>query len=227
MRRLRYSMLVTSLLIILGGVAWSGLTMLDGLTIKQSSIAAKNKTQFYTTRYQIARERLPHTPVEPADIKDAVELSDVLEEYKTTPLEMMQLVSFGLRRLPDIHLDNMEWVTSTNPEAQPGKKNRPQAAGNTRVNTPVDPNAPSYKYYQIAIIKGRLDPFNGDYRSAISKINSFAETLRSREYVTKVNVLSLPLDVSSDVSMQGSANTKAGDANFSIQVVMGLAKNET
>ena len=82
MRRMRYSMLTTAILLIFASVIWSGFNLVNGLSFKQQSLAAQNKGQYYTTRYQIARERLPQTPVEPADLQVAVELFETLQEYK-------------------------------------------------------------------------------------------------------------------------------------------------
>ena len=55
MRRMRYSMLVASVLLILVGAIWSGFNFVEGLTLKQSSISAEKKTQFYRTRYPNVR----------------------------------------------------------------------------------------------------------------------------------------------------------------------------
>ncbi len=88
MRRMRFSMLAASMLLMLASVLWSGYNLVSGLSYKQQSTAADLRRQFYSTRYEMARERLPETPVEPVDLQQAVELSDSINKFKTTPLEL-------------------------------------------------------------------------------------------------------------------------------------------
>ena len=79
-----------------------------------------------------------------------------------------------------------------------------------------------YKYYQIGVINGRLDPFDGNYRAAISYINQFVEKLREQGSVHDASIMTLPLDVSSSANMQGTTQTEGKEANFSIRLVIGI-----
>jgi hypothetical protein len=79
-----------------------------------------------------------------------------------------------------------------------------------------------YDYYQITEIQGHLDPFDGDFRNAIAKINDFADKLSKVKTVHDVSILSLPLDVSSDSSLTGNTGSEAKEARFSIRVVLGI-----
>lgn len=221
MRNLRISMLVASALLFVGSVAWSGYAAMGGLEHRQSTLSARGKTEFYQTRYEIAREGLPDIPVEPADLKVAVDLVEGLETYKSTPLEMIRLISIGMNQFPAIRLGNLEWVASLDPNSRVGSA---PAQSNQGIigysNTSgVDNN---YKYYQIAVIAGEISPFDGNYRRAISLINEFAETLRGQQDVYDVSITTLPLDISSDTSMQGSTGTVQRDARFSVRVALGI-----
>ncbi|MEX2524703.1 MAG: hypothetical protein WD750_07075 [Gammaproteobacteria bacterium] len=226
MRGLRHAMTVSGALLLLGGAAWSGFNLMDGLTFKQNSLTAENKAEFYDQRYQMARERLPATPVEAQDLKVAVDLVETLHQYKTTPLRMVQVISAVAGAHPDIRVDDFQWTASIDPNLNTGGG---AAAG--RGNTPrpgeigysnVSDRDTGYDYYQIARIEGHLEPFNGDYRKAIAVINEFVEELGGREGVYDVSILNLPLDVSSDASLQGNTGAEGKDARFSIRVVLGI-----
>jgi hypothetical protein len=225
MRRWRYAMLAASACLLLGGAAWGGFSFLNGLTHKQQSLAAQQKTSFYSARYELARERLPHTPVEPADIKIAVDLAATLGQYKTTPLPALKLIAGALEQRPEVQIESIQWAASTNPLAgtDPNQANRGAAAGRpvTVAAAPL-PGTPQYRYYQIAIIDGRIDPFDGDFRAAIDLINQLAETLRQQAGVHEVQVLTLPLDVSSSASLQGTTQTERREAVFSMRLVVGI-----
>ncbi|HLB31333.1 MAG TPA: hypothetical protein VJN91_07380, partial [Gammaproteobacteria bacterium] len=115
LRRLRLGMIATGVALILGCSLWTGLNVMDALVLKQGSLAAEQKTRFYTDRYEEARSRLPHTPVEPGELKVAVDIAQTLNDYKGTPLPTVQAVSKALDRFPAIRLDTVEWLASTNP----------------------------------------------------------------------------------------------------------------
>jgi hypothetical protein len=208
MRNMRIGMLTSSALMLVASMAWGGYTVMGGLTHRQNTLSAQNKTAFYTTRYQIAREGLPPTPVEAADLKVAVELHKNLAQYKSTPLEMITVVSNALNKFPAIKLTNFNWISATDPDQQIGSNRavakKPAATG---ASGPAGQTDNPYRSFQIAGIDSRVSPFDGNYREAISLINEFAENLRSQPDVQDVSVLSLPLDVSSEGNMQGNTGS--------------------
>lgn len=224
MRRLRYSMVAASILLLLGGVIWGGINFMDGLGYKQDSLAAQKKAQFYTTLYDLAKQRLPKTPVEPGDLKVAIDLTDKLSAHKTSPLDTLQTVSRSLERYPSIQLLKLSWMASTDPnvnleKGSVSKPTTPQIIGasSTQLTT-----APGFDSYHVAKLEGRIEPFDGNYRQAIDLINRFAESLRQKNNIHDINIISLPLDVSSEASLQGSAQQRVGRADFSMRIVVGL-----
>jgi hypothetical protein len=221
MRNMRITMLALSALMIITSLGWSGFASMQGVGFRQNTLAANNKTDFYTTRYQIARERLPVTPVEPADLKAAVELVDSLKTYKTTPLEMVRIISVGLNSFPSVKLGRFEWASTADPNIRVGSGGAGTTQGQIGFSN-ISSTENQYKYYQIAVIDAELNPFDGNYRRAISLINEFAEILRTQLNVYDVSILSLPLDVSSNASMAGNTSTTQRQARFSVRIVLGV-----
>ena len=220
MRRIRHVLNSISMAMLLGGAVYSGMNLMEIVTLKQESDASEQKASFYTTRYEIARERLPKTPVEAADLKTAVELARTLKEYKATPLKMLGVLSKGLDVFPGIKLDSIEWTSSVDPDAisDQASATADKASGNTDIQA-----AGSYKYYQIGVIKAHLEPFDGNYREAIGTVNEFAETLRNNKVVYDLSIVSFPLDISSDASLQGNTRTIGKEARFTLRAVIGVA----
>lgn len=212
-----------------GGLASGGLDFIAAMDLKQRSEAATSKTQFYSARYEMARERLPKTPVESADIQLAVEVVDTLRQYKTSPREMMALLGGQLQRHPQVQLDSFEWVASTNPEEKLEGGGDNAAAPPAPAPEPgldLAAQQPAYRIYQIALVKAHLAPFDGDFRQAIVTIGALADALRAVPGVHNVQVLSLPLDISSEANLQGSAQATKAEAVFTMKVVLGIG-NET
>ena len=73
---------------------------------------------------------------------------------------------------------------------------------------------------QIAVIHGQVLPFDGDFRKALEAVDDFVRALSLSEGISDVEVLSMPLDVSSAVSLTGDvgASLGPGTARFSIKM---------
>lgn len=232
LRRIRLSTLAVSIFLIVSAFVWGGINFMGGLTLKQSSLAAESKAHFYQTRYDIARGRLPKTPVEPDDLKVAVEIAAELDKHKATPLEMIQTISKGLDQFPSVRLNTLQWMASMDPEMKISKNGMATVSSNNVRRNPVrgtgarytqlNSTDKKYLYYQIALVDGHLEPFDGDFRKAIDTINAFAETLKSLDAVHEVKVVSLPLDVSPDANLQGNTSVVKKEAKFTLRIVVGI-----
>ncbi|MEE9551964.1 MAG: hypothetical protein V3V89_02860, partial [Gammaproteobacteria bacterium] len=69
MRNIRHMMLAASMFMFLGSLIWGGMNFMGGISYKQQALTAAKKFDFYNARYEIAREKLPKIPVEPAGLK--------------------------------------------------------------------------------------------------------------------------------------------------------------
>jgi len=225
LRNMRRALQVASLFMILASVVWGGLNFMGGILYKQQAKNAENKTNFYNARYQIARERLPETAVTAANLELVVNIVQTLEKHKTTPFDMLKLLSVVVDKYPMIEIDEIEWAASTDPNLtfDGSKKSATDQAvlGVNIVNTEE-----SYLYYQIAAMKGHLSEFDGNYRVALNTIYEFNEVIKSLPSVHDASIMTLPLDIGSDADLEGAAGSGPGKANFSVRIVMGI-KNES
>ena len=219
MRNMRYAMNIASAFLMIFSLIYSGIYFMSGLTYKQQSESSKNKSAFYQVRYDLARERLPKTPVEPAQIKVAVDAVTTLNEFKSTPFEMLSFLGKGLEQYPDIKLDDIDWGFSIDPNkgsAASSKDNSTDLpAGMIKDNSEV-------KYYQISNFNAHIEPFYGNYREAIATVNKFAETLRSFDSAYDISIESFPLDISSTSKLQGDTKSAGKEALFSLRAVIGV-----
>ena len=222
LRRMRLAMLGASMLLMASAFIWSGLNFMAGLTLKQNGIAAENKTNFYQTRYDVARGRLPKTPVEAGDLKVAVEIAATLKRYKSTPAEMMQALSQGLNQFPEIKLDAIEWKTIMEPKMTFGNNSPAAADAPAVVDVNADAGRKKHRFYQQAMVNAHLEPFDGNFRKAIETINHFTETLKAVPAVYDARVLTLPLDISSAANLSGNTETTRNEGKFSIGVAVGV-----
>ncbi len=226
MRQINKSLRVASILFIMSGIIWGGFNVLEGFTYRQQYRSDAKKIEFYTDRYEVAKERIAGLPVEPADLKTVVDTNNMLKTYKADPIDMFKLISKGLDVFPEIHISQIEWAADTNPNhkigggeisnvIEDGNQGMSGLGNNSEAET-------AYAYYQIAMFDAYLEDFDGGYRKALATIDRFSASIRQLDSVHDVSVVTLPLDISSDVSMQGSAETNAGKSSFSVRVVLGV-----
>jgi len=215
----RIGTLAASVALLLGSAALSGLNFVQGIALKQEAFAAEQRAAYYQERYDLARQNLPATAVEPAAIQAAVEAVETLVHYRASPVPLMRVVGRSLAGFPELELDVLRWGHGADP-----RRDISDSKGSDRVSMDTPEDAPAYPYYHIARIEGRVGAFAGDYRRALAQVNGLAEALRAEEAVYHVKVLRQPLDLSSDARLEGSAegDSGAGAVSFSIRLVMGV-----
>ena len=81
------------------------------------------------------------------------------------------------------------------------------------------------KLIQVGFINAEIKGFNGNYREALSSVNTLVNHLRENAQVEQVTVLQEPVNVSSLANLQGSttdenATTESTPAIFKLKIVL-------
>ncbi len=212
----RLALLVASVLALLGGTAYSTLEFVEALNLKQQALDAAQKANFYQERFELARRGLPPTPVEPVDIKQAVDLVAVLNARRSDPLAWLSAVGAQLAQAPRIRLDEIKWLVAVDPNRLPGIATAPEQ--------PALAPDPRYAQYEIGVLRGEVTLFEGNYRAAIAHVDALAAALRTGTHAVQVEVLEYPLDLKQSSSVSGAAlETPAGqEARFALKLVLGV-----
>ncbi len=219
MHRLRLGLAAASVVLLLGSVGWSGLEFIDGVVAQHEAQTFRQQAGFYRERYHKAKGRLPTVPANGQELKTAVELAGTLRRYRSSPYEMMVLLSQGLDRSPNLKVEKIDWLANGNPEMNP---TNPLIVDSPRAATREPAFRSTGSYFQIARIEGRVDPFTGNYRQALEQINRFADFLSEQQDVDAVKRVKMPLNLSPKESISGTAGagTKNAAATFELDVVL-------
>lgn len=225
LHRLRNGLMAASVLLLVGSLGWSGFNFLDGVSLKQQALDAEQKANFYQARYSIARQDLPPTPVEPRDIKTAVDVVETLRRYKGDPTPILEVISDVLDASPGVRLDQAEWFSAVDPNSSGKRDSRQRKVVEGRL---IERDG-KYSHYHIAVLKGHLRSFSGDYRAAIAQADDLVAGLAAQADVKWAEVLEYPLDVAPDTNLSGSASDAAAtpEARFALKVVLGIRVAET
>ncbi|NNJ83691.1 MAG: hypothetical protein HKP13_01955 [Gammaproteobacteria bacterium] len=161
-------------------------------------------------------------------------MATILRTSKITPYPMFMALGAVLDGERALEIREIEWSVSADlPPAngilmnrispnETGKRLR-SASNAPSVSLPaprqngINPMAP----YQIALIKGQLVAFSGDYRQAIALVENFAKRLSRLDRVEHVEIVRRPLDVSSEEALAGKAGAAVlGTAGFTVRIVL-------
>ena len=223
----RVGLIAASVLILVGSVFLSGTKFIEGIIAAREGVSLERQIEFYRERLAIERERMPDTPASPRDLKAAVEMADAIRNHKTSPLPMLIILSQGLADFPNLQLDRLDWLSSSDFNASLGEGTRAVSTSRAaQSRNGATPPSDEGNFYQIARVKGRVEPFDGNYRRALDMVSQFAATLRQIPGVEDVQVLDLPLDLRDEKDIAGDTTKVAENAPFVLRVVIREKGNE-
>ena len=150
-------------------------------------------------------------------MQHAVETAKSLMLHKTDPALAMIAISQGLTNHQDIRIDEIKWQWSNDPNATVDPNIITADEGETQESSET-----GNPIYQIAIIRARIDPFDGNYDYAFSEVNNFIADLRSNPALRQVVAIKMPLDINPKSSLAGVTGylTNATMALFEIKIVL-------
>lgn len=185
------------------------------------SIAAQTLQQ--QQQYEEVAKNFPTTPIASTELKIAAELAQTIKNNDQTPRQLMQVLSQAFEASPEIGLNRLRWVQTSDRELKDEDGN-----ANTQAQTPISQsvtNSDPSKLIQIGFVNAEIKNFTGDYRKALNSVNQFVGRLRENALVEQVVVLQEPVNVSSLANLQGSttdesATTERPPAIFKIKIIL-------
>lgn len=198
--------------------AWQGNQQKDQLQF----ITAQ--TQHQTQQYEEVSKNFPTTPIPSTELKIAADLAQIIKKNDQSPRQLMQILSSAFEVSPEISLSRIRWMQTSDREVKDEEVNA-NAAQNQSNQSAVSTNADPTKLMQIGFVNAEIKSFNGDYRAALSSVNTFATHLRENPLVEEVVVIQEPVNVSSLANLQGSttdenATTERPPAIFKLKMVL-------
>ncbi len=182
------------------------------------------QTQQQQQQYEDVAKNFPSTPIASTELKIAADLAQIIKSNNQSPRQLMQVLSSAFEASPEIALTRMRW-TQTNDRELKDEEGGSIAVQN-QVNQPVvAANNDPTKLIQVGFINAEIKGFNGNYREALSSVNTLVNHLRENAQVEQVTVLQEPVNVSSLANLQGSttdenATTERTPAIFKLKIVL-------
>jgi hypothetical protein len=178
------------------GVLWFAIDINRVRNLEDETTSAAQQTRRYDDLYAEITRSFPASPVSAASLRQTVDAFERLRTRAGTPEPLHAVLGDALANHPAVNLRALSWRHGPFTDA---------ASVASKGLTPGAGGAP----HQGGHLQAEIQPFSGDYRSAVNEIREFADTLRAHPRVQEVKLLKLPRDDSSRQSLTGSTSAQA------------------
>ncbi len=205
--QVRRNIYAASAAVALLAALWCGSNLYQQYDYKAQTIVTAQQTEQQQALYLEVTKQFPAVPTSAENLRSAVEIAEKIRQQGRTPELMLIVISRALDASPNIILKSVSWkYGKEGREAEAARQ--PQGASANR---------------QTGVIEAEFRPFKGDYRAAMSSINSFADKLRQDKYVAAVNVIQLPLNINPGTSLSGNtADSREQSSTAPFKVALSL-----
>jgi hypothetical protein len=167
------------------GVATSGIQWLRTLDQRDQTRQMQIEQQQIEARYRDIAREFPPAAVGAEQLGQTIALAARLENQRPSPEPALALISRAMDSQSAISLQKLSWRDS--------EFSTPSIPGERQIETNAE-----------------LSPFDGNYRAAMQRIESFKAQLRAQPGVLDVTLTSSPVNTDSAVALSG--NTLSGNA---------------
>ena len=191
--------LATIVLGLLGliAVAWF---VQQGLNYTSSLNQAAKETAIQLQRYGEVAKKLPEMPFSATNLKAVVALNSTIAAYQKSPKRLMLVVSAALEKLPEVKVDRLRWVFTSDLNIKDEDKLLTSPVVNVGIRQIADPK----KIYEIGFITAEIANFNGDYHAAQLSVYKLLATFKKDNNVAEVSELQAPINLDSYSGLQGN-----------------------
>lgn len=191
LHRLRRAINGTAFACLMGGAAVAGAQWLETSHYKSETLNLTQDLARNESLYQETLKQYPRISVPPDMLRQAVQAANALESGMRSPEPAYASLSQALDRHPDVVLQSLRWEDKL--AAGMGKGSHLE-------------------------VRARIEPFDGNYRVAVDRIQSFIATLTTQRGISSVSLIESPVSSRSDSPLSGSTldGKTPNQANFKV-----------
>lgn len=187
--RWRRSIHLTALAIGVAGIIFTGIQWLRTLDMDDKTRQIQSEQQQIEARYRQATQALPNSLVSAQQLRETIVLAQQLETAYATPTPTLAFLSRILDGQPGITLKQIRWQDAA-------------------LVTPALPT-PSLAGVRQLEMEAELNTFDGNYRAAMTRIETLIAQIRSQPGVMDVVLARSPVNTASSAALSG--NTRSGN----------------
>ncbi|MES3021144.1 MAG: hypothetical protein V4857_06115 [Pseudomonadota bacterium] len=185
------------------GTGWTGANLWAAGVASAQHATLREETLAIMARYRQASKALPPSVAEPAKMKAAVQLEQMLASQGPHPGALLAILSGALDQLPQLKLSLLEWQVARPAGAQ---ENAPLASSMLGIGSRPRENLR---------VHAELALDQGNYRDAFDSMNRLVSLLSAQPGL-RVRIVAAPFDISPGARLSGTAGAAVieGKARF-------------
>jgi hypothetical protein len=193
--------------LVMGGAAWASMNVADGLALGRQTETASRGAASLQADYEHAIAGRPAMEIGVEEMRWIVQAGETIGQLNTDPWAALRALSGGVSIHPAIHVDEVEWSAAAPADVAALDPATDSAAGAAGENV---------------LIKGRVEPFDGDLRAAYDEVEAFMATLRADPRFGAVSAVTLPVNTDPQATVAGIAGVQADGtkAAFEIKAIL-------
>jgi len=214
------------------GIGLASTSLVEGWIYSNTVTETNLIEQKYKSKYNQLSENIIDSTTSTTSMQNVVKLVGLVQKrYTSDPEELLSMVSREISLFPDIRVNNVEWFTSKFADAESASKVSWGRAKRKKKNPDNKKNSLANGFFEIAVVRGQILNFDGDYRYALSTIDDLETALNESGNYYLVEIIKRPLDIepgntlSGDFSVSGRAPQKTV-AELAFRVVRKVTYDE-
>lgn len=219
---------IVTVLIVLLGLTASAWIFLQGWQYKLAHNQATQDTAIQLKNYDAVAKNFPETTLSANYLKATVNLYKTIDSYPKSPKRLMLAVSAGLAKMPEIKLERLRWVFTSNLNIKDEDLLLTATNSNSHVTQSTVTENTTKKtielQHEIGFITAEIVNFNGNYSGALQTVNHFVAALEKNNTVAEVSILQAPVNLSSYTDLHGNTadeqTAQQPKALFKLKVIL-------
>jgi hypothetical protein len=204
--RLRQYGYIASGAVLAAALLWAGVATFQAMQLDEEVVLLARQTGEYQRRYAEVTAHFPQAPATAAELQHTVEAAEQIRSQLRTPKEVLVLISRALEASPEVTLRRIEWRYGD---------------AKTMDDLSFKVSATAARR-QIAVVSAEVVKEAQDHRAVLERIRAFAAALGSNARVEEVQVLKLPMDMTSEAALSGTTaeSARPPQAHFQVAILL-------
>ena len=205
----RRYLLAASILLAITTLGITGNNLLKSYSMGKTNLQMNQNLSDNSTNVETLQSWFGARKTSPEKMETVVTTARKLTENNPLPQPIFEIISRGYENFNDLSLNILEWE-----RVSASEKNSHNALSNEDMNGLGVAHSANTVLIRL---EGEVLNFQGNYRQAIERIQTFADELKNQASVELVNVLKFPLDINPATNINRSISDQTAPA-FALEV---------
>lgn len=211
----------TALLSALALLYMAGIYRIDALHAQAQDVLDRQHAVALSKRLQALRKTMPASVLNAKQTKAVVQISEHLQKLPVQPRILLEKIAMLLEHYERVRLDGIAWVADRDPDTGLSSKQRKRPGISAYQLMEQDDLKGIKQRYEILTLSGSIEPFDGDYRVAMTTLDRFLRQVQSLRGIKWTSRIKMPLNLAADANIVDELSGKAANkkAEFIIRII--------